>query len=423
MATFKVLLHASNRRKDGTYPVSLRIIKNMKAKYISLGLYARKEEWDIDCERFKCDKRVCPNYKEYNARILQLLARAQTVERDFEYDKIDWTLNQFENAFLYKSKQGKFLDFVCLRITEMKETGHIGNAKVWERVVYNLRLFDKRLSVRYFQEIDLKYVNGYNQFMEKRGWCGNTRKHELKTLRAMLNKAISLKECSPTTYPFGKGGFCISALEEETRKRYLSQEYLDKLMNTVFANKPREVARRLFLFSYFCYGMSFIDMAYLKRDNIKSEGGGKYLVYKRHKTEHSKNARFIRIPLTNELCLLLQWFRDNTLLVSDYLLPFVSKDYVGEKLYNHLRSRLGRYNERLREIGEELCFQEKLTSYVSRHSMAMTLQSSGVPREMIGQVMGHKDLSTTNTYLDSFGDAEIEKVTLKSLYNNKELKL
>ena len=164
-------------------------------------------------------------------------------------------------------------------------------------------------------------------------------------------------------------------------------------------------------------------MAYLKRDNLKSEGGGKYLVYKRHKTEHSKNARFIRIPLTNELCLLLQWFRDNTLLVSDYLLPFVSKDYVGEKLYNHLRSRLGRYNERLREIGEELCFQEKLTSYVSRHSMAMTLQSSGVPREMIGQVMGHKDLSTTNTYLDSFGDAEIEKVTLKSLYNNKELKL
>ena len=47
MATFKVLLHSSNRRKDGTYPVSLRIIKNMKAKYISLGLYSKKEEWDV----------------------------------------------------------------------------------------------------------------------------------------------------------------------------------------------------------------------------------------------------------------------------------------------------------------------------------------------------------------------------------------
>lgn len=301
----------------------------------------------------------------------------------------------------------------------MKDTGHIGNAKVWERVVYNLRLFDKRLSARYFQEIDLKYVNGYNQFMEKRGWCGNTRKHELKTLRAMLNKAISLKECSPTTYPFGKGGFCISALEEETRKRYLPQEYLSSLMNCKFENKPREVARRLFLFSYFCYGMSFIDMANLKKENIKMEGGVEHIVYKRHKTEHSKNAKFIRIPVTDELRNLLSWFKENTVLIGDCLLPLVSKDYNGEQLYDHLRRRLARYNDRLKEIGEELGFTEKLTSYVSRHSMAMTLQADGVSREMISQVMGHKDLETTNTYLDSFGDAEIERVTIGALYKNR----
>ena len=158
MATFKVLLHSSNRRKDGTYPVSLRIIKNMKAKYISLGLYSKKEEWDVIGERFRCDKRVCPNYKEFNARIVQLLARAQEVERHFEFDRIDWTLNQFEDAFLYKDKKGKFLDFALLCIKDMKETGHIGNAKVWEKVICNMKLFDKKLSTRYFQEIDIKYV-------------------------------------------------------------------------------------------------------------------------------------------------------------------------------------------------------------------------------------------------------------------------
>ena len=156
MATFKVLLHSSNRRKDGTYPVSLRIIKNMKAKYISLGLYSKKEEWDVIGERFRCDKRVCPNYKEFNARIVQLLARAQEVERHFEFDRIDWTLNQFEDAFLYKDKKGKFLDFALLCIKDMKETGHIGNAKVWEKVICNMKLFDKKLSTRYFQEIDIK---------------------------------------------------------------------------------------------------------------------------------------------------------------------------------------------------------------------------------------------------------------------------
>ena len=63
-------------------------------------------------------------------------------------------------------------------------------------------------------------------------------------------------------------------------------------------------------------------------------------------------------------------------------------------------------------------FTEKLTSYVSRHSMAMTLQSNGVSREMISQVMGHKELATTNTYLDSFGDTEVERMTISSLYKN-----
>ena len=174
----------------------------MKAKYISLGLYSKKEEWDVIGERFRCDKRVCPNYKEFNARIVQLLARAQEVERHFEFDRIDWTLNQFEDAFLYKDKKGKFLDFALLCIKDMKETGHIGNAKVWEKVICNMKLFDKKLSTRYFQEIDIKYVSAYNSFMEKKGWCGNTRKHDMKTLRSILNRAIVAKECSSTSYPF-----------------------------------------------------------------------------------------------------------------------------------------------------------------------------------------------------------------------------
>ena len=412
MATFKVLLHASNRRKDGTYPVSLRIIKNMKVKYISLGLYSKKEEWDSECERFRCDKRVCPRYKEYNARILQLLARVQTVERDFEYDRIDWTLNQFEEAFLYKSKQGKFLDFVCLCINGMKETGHIGNAKVWERVVCNLKLFDKKLSSRYFQEIDLKYVNGYNQFMEKRGWCGNTRKHELKTLRAMLNKAIKAKECSSTTYPFGKGGFCISALEEETRKRYLPHEYLEKLMSFKFVNKPREVARRLFLFSYFCYGMSFVDMAKLTTENIVVSEGIGHIVYKREKTKNVKNMKPLIIPVTPALKDILEWFKQNTSLVGNYLLPIITKDYDGEQLYDHIRTRYQRLNNNLKKLGKILGVEKNLTTYVSRHTMAMTLQGNDVSRETISAVLGHRDIKTTMTYLDSLSQNVLDRVAM-----------
>ncbi len=419
MASFKLVLHKPNKRKDGTYPISLRIIKNMRTKYFNLGLYTTIEEWDEHAERFKQDKKICPMYKEYNARLLELQARAQALEINFDREGIDWTLEQFKNAFFHKTKQGKFIEYTNKCINDMKGTGHIGNAKVWESSIYNLGLYDKRLKSRLLSEIDIKYVNNYNIFMEKKGWCGNTRKHNIKTLRAILNKAIQEKECSPNNYPFGKGGFCVSALGEETRKRFLSEESLSKLMNTQSKSISKEIARRLFIFSYLCYGMSFIDMANIKKENIIFEGGKEYIMYKRQKTEHCKGSKYIKILMSDDIKVLIKWFTENTNLIGKYLLPVVTINYTGEKLYEHQRRRLAKYNSNLKKLGEELDIPEKLTSYVSRHSMAMSLQKDGTPREVISQIMGHKDLSTTNTYLDSFSNDVIEKATNKSLYKNK----
>ena len=50
-----------------------------------------------------------------------------------------------------------------------------------------------------------------------------------------------------------------------------------------------------------------------------------------------------------------------------------------------------------------------LTSYVSRHTMAMTLQNNNISREVISQILGHNDLETTNTYLDSFNSNVIDE--------------
>lgn len=78
--------------------------------------------------------------------------------------------------------------------------------------------YDDKIEERLFPEIDIKYVNAFNVALEKDNCGGNTRKYYMKTLRAVLNKAIKEKEASMSTYPFGKGGFEISQLEEETRK-------------------------------------------------------------------------------------------------------------------------------------------------------------------------------------------------------------
>jgi integrase len=408
---YKFILLPFNEKKDGKLPVSLKITKDRKRKYIKTGLAAHPEQWDAEQDRFFNNKKLEPQYKEYNALLSEIEAKTISIFRDFEFKKIDWTLNQFEDAFLNHAKKGKINDYFETLITTLKETNHVGNASCYDKTLHVLKLFDKKFEDKIFQEIDIKYVKAFDVFLQKRGCSGNTRKYYFKALRAVLNKAMQDKEAPESTYPFGKGGFNVAALEEETVKRYLPMDCMESIKSTVMENPTLEFTRRLFLFSYYCYGISFIDMALLMKQNIIRYNGGDYIVYKRNKTKEAKKVKAIQIKITPEIQSHLDWFAQNTILIDDYLVPIVSRSgYQGEQLYNHIRSRFGRNNKNLKNLAAELGITElKLTSYVSRHTMAMTLQDNQVPREIISQILGHNDLSTTNTYLDSFASSIIDE--------------
>jgi len=411
MATYKFILFAGSERKDGSYPISIRITKDRKSKLIRTGLSATKTQWNEKEERFISDKKIVPKFKVWNARLSEIETQINEVFRSFEIDRIDWTLNQFEDSFLNKASKGKVKDYFNNTITILKETGHIGNSTCYSRTLHMLELFDSKFDKKVFSEIDIKYVKAFDVFLQKRECKGNTRKYYFKALRAILNKAIQDKEASESTYPFGKGGFNVAALEEETAKRYLPHDSMIKLKTTVMDNAVLERTRRLFLFSYYCYGISFIDAALLTKKNIIRYNGGSYIVYKRNKTKEAKKVKPIQIKITAEIQELMDWFSTNTLLIDDYLLPIVSiAGYKGEQLYNHIRSRFGRNNKNLANLAKALEITDmKLTSYVSRHTMAMTLQDNQVPREVISQILGHSDLATTNTYLDSFASSVIDE--------------
>lgn len=412
-ASFKMWIADKYHYKEG-YAIWLVVRKNNKRKVMALGIYAEPHQWNDKLEMFVTDKRVPklhPDRIYLNEWLTQKKSEILRIIADFDSNKIDWTLNQFEQEFFHYSNKGNVKEFFENLIQTYKDTNHIGNANCYSRTLHVLELFDEKLSERVFPEIDIKYVKSFDVFLQKRECKGNTRKFYFKTLRAVLNKAIQDGEASETTYPFGKGGFSISSLEEETTKRYLPHDSMFKLKTTVMDNAVLERTRRLFLFSYYCYGISFIDAALLTKKNIIRYNGGNYIVYKRNKTKEAKKVKPIQIKITPEIQELMNWFSANTLLVEDYLLPIVSiAGYKGEQLYNHIRSRFGRNNKNLANLAKVLEITDmKLTSYVSRHTMAMTLQDNQVPREVISQILGHSDLATTNTYLDSFGSSVIDE--------------
>lgn len=403
MAKFRILIYKSNQRKDGSYPVCLRVAKKDKTKYIDLGLTAKEEHWNEELARYKKDKRFNPNHEKYNALLTHYEERKDNVLRKFTENRVNWTLNQFEEQFLGASKQGKIYDYWLKQIEHQKEIKSLGNARSYKANLHILEKYDKKIKERLFSEIDLKYVNDLNTALIKDGCCGNTRFGYIKTLRLILNKAIKEKEASRDTYPFGKEGFSVNSLKEETRKRYLTNEDLLLIRNTPQESFSLEYTRRLFLFSYYCYGMSFQDMAYLTTRNIEKCEGGYHIVYKRRKLKNQKETKNLMVLITDDVKETLEWFKKNTVLVGDYLLPIITINHEGEKLYNHVLARSRRFNLNLTKLGKVLGIKTlKLTSYVSRHTFAMVLQRKRVARELISQALGHTNLETTNVYLDSF---------------------
>jgi len=433
MKNYKVVLWTHKTLKNSEYSVFLRITKDRKVKYISLGISALPEQWNEQFGRYNekkiNGKLVHSNHIGNNAFLNLQETKAKDVIDEFDRNRINWTLNQFESTFLHRAKLGKVQPFFENQIQKLKETDHIGNALCYQRTLDMLKIFDNKFDKKIFSEIDIKYIRAFDAFLQmpresvytstkgnkrivqRKGNSSNSRMIHFRTLRAILNQAIEAKESSPTTYPFGKGGFEVAKLAEETEKRYLPSEYLVIIKNTISQNKVNEYARKLFLFSYFCYGISFVDMARLTPNNIKRLENGLYIVYKRHKTKDSKGAKSINIKLTEELQALINDLCSIKQPVENYLLPIVTvKGLIGEALYNHLKTRLKKLNEYLNKMAVEFGINDiNLTSYVSRHTMAMSLQNNEIPREVISQILGHKDLKTTNTYLDSFNNNIIDE--------------
>ena len=106
------MLYKSNQKKDGSYPICLRVAKQDKVKYISLGMSANLNQWNEDGQRFKKDKRINPEHEKRNALLNIYEERIDEVLRNFAECRINWTLNQFEEKFVGLARHGKVCDYI-----------------------------------------------------------------------------------------------------------------------------------------------------------------------------------------------------------------------------------------------------------------------------------------------------------------------
>ena len=172
-------------------------------------------------------------------------------------------------------------------------------------------------------------------------------------------------------------------------------------------NDSIKFTRDIFIFSYLCGGINFSDIANLKDENIVN--GRIYYV-------RQKTGKAISIQLSDESRDILS--RDRT--SNDergYLFPILDIRIHKTALQkqNRIHKILGRTDKDLKLIAEKCKIEQNLTIYSARHSFATVLKNSGVNVALISETLGHSDLSTTQIYLNSFENNQIDEAMVNLL--------
>jgi len=328
---------------------------------------------------------------EYRKQLLEF----HNIEKDFSAQKLVDTVNK---PLKRKSVETMFMEV----IEQMKNEKRIGNANFYKFAFNSLKTFNNGSLDIPFTEIDVVWLKKYESWMKSNGNATNTMGVRFRALRAIYNLAIQQRIVKKEYYPFDE--FKVSKLRESTSKRAISKETIQKIMNfetskiTEFHTPLIELSKDVFLFSYICCGINFIDIAHLKRSNIKCNR----IVYNRHKT-----GKAINFPLQPYAIDLIKKYNNPN---SEYLFPILNEKVHITELQQHYRIQktIKKVNKWLKIIADKTGIENDLTTYVARHSFATVLKRSGVNIALISEALGHSDLATTQIYLDSFENEQID---------------
>ena len=262
-------------------------------------------------------------------------------------------------------------------------------------------------------EIDAEVMRSYEAYLHHTAKvCRNTSSFYLRILRATYNKAVA-KGLTSQQYPFTDTYTGIAP----PRKRAIPTESVSQIkrLESVKDLTPKEeMARDTFLMSFYLRGISFIDLAHLRKSDLKDG----YLHYTRSKTRQRLTIRWEK-----EMQELLEKYQAQTA-SSPYLFPFLvddgnkSQDKTIDKkkgtvrLYRNVEARISYH---LRKLGAKIGIKGKLTLYVARHSWATAARDNHISISVISEALGHHSVTTTQIYLRSIKSSEVDDANARIL--------
>ena len=398
MATIKTKFRSSSAegREGALY---YQVIHNRVVRQISTGYKLFASEWD--CHSEAVNLHLISSKDERNNYLLSISSRIRW-DKD-RLNKIIYTLSQSGTfvaddivvRFLNRQEQS-FNDYICLQIARLKRLGKIRTSETYTAALRSFSGFMNDKEVL-FDQLNADLIAEYEAYLKGRGNSPNTISFYMRILKAVYNRATE-DGLTEQRHPFKS----VYTGVEKTLKRAISLNDLKHIKGLDLSLKPNlDFARDMFLFCFYTRGMSFIDMAYLRKKDLQNG----ILSYRRRKTGQQ---------------LFIKWERCMQEIVdkypineTEYLLPIITKrDEDYRKQYTN---ELHRVNHLLKKIGKQLDLPILLTMYVGRHSWASIAKSRNVPISVISEGMGHDSENTTQIYLASLDTSVVDKANKKIL--------
>ncbi len=389
MVSVKVKLRRSSvAGKAGV--VYFQIIHRRETRRVSTDIRLLPSQWDAVRQRVVAGRGVdaCRLQRSIDGEkdlLRRVVAELESAGGVFVADDV---VERFRDP----EQRISFLQFMRGRIAQLTSTGNLGTAR-------NYRYASESFA-SYLDGVDLplraftdEIVEGYNLYLLRRGVVRNTVSFYMRILRAVYNMAVR-RRLVEQTFPFRN----VYTGVDRTRKRAVDESVISRLMRLdTGRSKSLEIARDLFMFSFYARGMAFVDMAYLRKSDIRVG----IISYERRKTGQ-------RLSVRLEPCMksVVDRYADRAR-DTPYVFPIL-RSAVPEAAYRQYSVALNYYNRRLKVLSDMLGLEAGLSSYTSRHSWASVARNHHVPVSIISAGMGHASEQTTLIYLASLENSVID---------------
>ena len=381
--------------KEGT--LYYQVIHNRVVRQIGTDYHLRSDEWQEDEGNIVLGKSNTNERKDYLRELAERIRsdrlRFARIVSELDNNGIGYTADDVVAKYNELTSRQSVQVYMQSIIKQQKAQGRVRTSETYAATMRSFMSFRGGKDISW-DCVTPALVKSYELWLKAKGVSLNTISFYMRILRAVYSRAVN-EGLATDQYPFGQ----VYTGVAKTAKRGISTADITRVLHLDLSASPsRAFARDIFMFSFYTRGMSLIDIAKLKTDNIRNG----VLTYQR-----SKTGQRISVKWRKEMQAIVDRYHKQD---SDRLLHIITQETDIRKQYD---TALHNINYNLKKIGEAVGLSIPLTMYVARHSWASAASQSNIPLHVISQCLGHDSEHTTQIYLSSIDVNQMDEANEK----------